>query len=142
MISIDWATRVITVPKADTVQIQAAPEVRTYNVNTFRQELKDLEDDPDGMPFPDTHSHVTEITISGVTYTRFVEIINGYTVEFEDGQYTVVTTDANHNIGDVKVANQVSLTTNNSAGLVKGTASDDVWGHSKALSVSKFLGLK
>ena len=79
--------------------------------------MKDLEDGEPGMPFLDTHNHNTEVTLSGVTYARSVEIINGYTVTFEDGMYTVVCSGANHNIDDVKTVNQVSLIINNSAGL-------------------------
>jgi hypothetical protein len=83
-----------------------------------RRALKDLEDDEAGMPFLDTHRHNTEITISGVTYARTVEIINGYTVTLEDGQYRVRTVGANHNIADVLNLNQVSLLVQNSAGLI------------------------
>jgi hypothetical protein len=43
-------------------------------------------------------------------------------VEFEDGQYTVNCVGANHNISDVKVANQVSLIVNNAAGLITNSA--------------------
>jgi len=89
------------------------------DVDQFRLDLKDLEDNEEGMPFPDTHSHKTELTLSGVTYVRSVEIINNYTVEFEDGQYVVRCVGANHNIADVKVANQVSLIIGNSAGYIK-----------------------
>jgi hypothetical protein len=121
-ISITWGTKVINVPKADLTLIQASPEVRELDLDWFRLQLKDLEDDPEGMPFVDTHRHNTEVTLSGLTYARIVEIINGYTVEFEDGQYTVNCVGANHNISDVKVANQVSLIVNNAAGLITNNA--------------------
>jgi hypothetical protein len=117
-VTIDWGTRVISVPKADLNLIQASPEVRELDVNWFRLQLKDLEDDEEGIPHPDTHRHFTEVTLAGLTYARIIEIINGYTVEFEDGQYTVNCTGANHNLSDVKVANQVSLIVNNAAGLI------------------------
>jgi hypothetical protein len=121
-ISIDWGSKVINIPKADMTLIQASPEVRELDVNAFRLTLKALEDDADGMPFPDTHRHTTEVTLAGLTYARIVEIINGYTVEFEDGQYTVNCVGANHNISDAKVANQVSLIVNNAAGLITNSA--------------------
>jgi hypothetical protein len=118
-ISITWPTKVILIPKADTTLVDAGPpEIRSYDVNTFRQALNDLQDDEEGIVFDTTHEHTPEKTLSGVTYARFVEIINGYTVEFEDGQYQVNLSGANHNIGDVKVANQVSIVIGNSAGLV------------------------
>jgi hypothetical protein len=110
------------VPKADLPLLQASPEVRELDVDWFRLELKDLEDDAEGMPFPDTHRHFTEVTLAGLTYARIVEIINGYTVEFENGTYTVNCTGANHNLSDVKVANSVSLIVNNAAGLINNLA--------------------
>lgn len=117
-VSVDWGTKVITVPKADTTLVSLGPpEVRSYSVDTFRLALKGLEDDADGMAFPDTHTHNTEITISGVVYARLVEIINGYTVTFEDGQYQVQLSGANHNLADVINANQVGILVQNSAGL-------------------------
>jgi len=121
-ISIDWGTRIISIPKADLTLIQASPEVREINVNWFRLELKKLEDDDAGIPFPDTHRHSTEVTLAGLTYARIVEIINGYTVEFENGQYSVNCVGANHNLSDVKVQNSVSLIVNNAAGLITNTA--------------------
>jgi len=47
-----------------------------------------------------------------------VEIINGYTVTFEDGQYRVTLLGANSNVADVTNVNQVSIQPNNSAGQV------------------------
>lgn len=98
--------------------IQSSPEMRELDLDTFRLALKDLEDDEEGMTLPDTHSHVTETTLAGLTYARIIEILDPYTVEFEDGQYTVNCVGANHNLSDVKVANQVSLVVNNAAGLI------------------------
>jgi len=117
-ISIDWPTGVITVPKADTTLIQSTPtEIRQLNLDTFRLTLKDLEDDPAGMPWPKTHNHNTSVTVGGVTLARVIEIINGYTVTFEDGQYAVNLVGANSNVGDVVNVNQVSVRSANSAGL-------------------------
>lgn len=121
-VSIDWGQKIINVPKADMTLIQPSPEVRELDLDSFRLILKDLEDDLEGMPFPDTHRHNTEVLLAGLTYARTIEIINGYTIEFEDGQYTVNCVGANHNISDVKVANQVSLIINNAAGLISSSA--------------------
>ncbi len=117
-LSINWATKVITVPQADLSLISAG--LYQLDVDAFRLALKDIEDSEDGMGFPDTHRHNTEVTLSGVTYSRFVEIINGYTVTFQDTgtPYTVKCVGANHNLGDVKNVNNVSLIVGNSAGLI------------------------
>lgn len=118
-LSIDWATKVITVPQADLTLISGS--LYELDVDAFRLELKDIEDSEEGMAFPDTHRHNTEVTLSGVTYARTFEIINGYTVTFENGSYTVRCVGANHNLADVKNVNSVSLIIGNSAGLVVPT---------------------
>jgi hypothetical protein len=115
-ISINWTNKVILVPKTDLTYLSGSSY--ELDVNWLRLSLKGIEDGTEGIVFLDTHRHNTELTLSGVTYARAVEIINGYTVEFEDGQYTVVCVGANHNLADVKVANQVSLIIGNSAGLI------------------------
>jgi len=76
------------------------------------------------MALVDIIRHNTEVTLGGVTLARTVEFINGYTIEFEDGQYAVTLTGANNNIADVMVVNQVSLRSNNSAGLIVTGAGD------------------
>jgi hypothetical protein len=125
-ITIDWGTRVINVPRADLPVQQASPEVRTLDLDWFRLQLKELEDDEEGMTFPDTHIHNTEVQIGGITLSRVIEVTNGYTVTFEDGQYSVDCTGANSNIMDVANPNQVSIRSNNSAGLIHPTAFDDI----------------
>lgn len=122
-ISVNWGTLVINVPKLDMPVIQASPfEIRQLDVNGFRLELKALESSAEGVTSLRTHNHVTETTLAGISYARSVEIINGYTVEFEDGQYGVSLIGANNNILDVKVGNQVSVLGNNSAGLINSEA--------------------
>jgi len=115
-ISIDWVTKVITVPKAYLNPLGG--EIYEFDINQFRLDLRDLEDSEEGIPFLPTHSHNTTVTVGGVTLARVVEIINGYTVTFEDGQYAVNFLGANTNIGDVTNVNQVSIRPSNSAGLV------------------------
>jgi hypothetical protein len=144
VVTIDALERVIHVPKAFMTMV--SPTLYELDVNALRLALKSLEDDAEGMAMPDTHRHNTVLVLSGVAYARSVEIINGYTVEFEDGQYVVRCVGANHNLADVKVLNQVSLVIGNSAGLVEvssgsgsgPTASevaDAVWGHASATSL-------
>ena len=117
-VTIDWANKIIFVPKTETLLLQSTPtEIRQLNLDDFRRTLKDLEDDAEGMTFLDTHRHVPPITVGGVTLARIVEIINGYTITFEDGQYAVNLVGANSNIGDATNVNQVSVRSANSAGL-------------------------
>jgi len=116
-VSIDWGTKVIYVPQSDLTPKGGV--LYELDLNWFRIQLRDLEDNEAGIPFLMTHRHNTEVLLSGVIYARTVEIINDYTVEFEDGQYVVSCVGANHNLADVKVANQVSLIIGNAAGLIK-----------------------
>lgn len=117
-ISINWGTKVISIPRADMTLIQSVPtEIRQLNLDTFRLALRNLEDSDDGMAFERTHKHNTSVTVGGVTLARVIEMINGYSVTFEDGQYAVNLVGANSNVGDVVNVNQVSVRSANSAGL-------------------------
>lgn len=169
-VSINWGTRVIYIPQSDLTFISA--NVYELDVNWLRLQLKSLEDSPEGMSFPDTHKHNTEVVLSGVVYARIVEIINGYTITFEDtmSHYTIRCSGANHNIADVLNPGMNNLIIGNSAGLqtvVSGSGvtpqdmldiatkvwekptSEITWAGSigeyvktKLLSVSRFLALK
>jgi hypothetical protein len=119
MITIDWATKVIFVPKSFSTLVQISPsEIRSLDLNAFRVALKDIEDNEDGIVYPDTHRHNTEVTLSGINYARVIEILSPYTVTFEDGQYAVNLIGANSNVADRVNVNQVSVRAANSAGLV------------------------
>jgi len=118
-ISIDWGSRIITVPQGDLTLISGT--LYELDTNWFRLALKDLEDSAEGMVNPDTHRHATEVVISGVTYARFFEIINGYTVTFDPNDpYTIRLSGTNNNIADVMSPghHHTSLLSANSAGLV------------------------
>lgn len=116
-VTIDWGTKTINIYQSDLTLISGS----LYELDTewLRLQLKALEESEEGMTFLDTHRHATEVTISGVTYARFIEIINGYTVQFlPQAHYTVRLAGSNNNIPDVKVASEVSIVAQNSAGLV------------------------
>jgi hypothetical protein len=123
MISIDWGTKIISIPKAYTTLVQASPtEIRDLPLNQFRLDLKTLEASSEGMPHLKTHRHNTEISLGGIVYARTIEIISGYTITFEDGNYAVNLTGANSNVGDVVNLNQVSIRSQNAAGLISNAA--------------------
>jgi hypothetical protein len=122
-ITITWSTKVINVPKADLTLIQSFPtEIRELDLNGFRLTLKALEASEEGMSYLDSHQHNPPVTVGGVELARVVEIINGYTVTFEDDQYAVNLVGANSNVADVVNVNQVSVRSGNSAGLVTSSA--------------------
>lgn len=122
-ISIDPITFVIFIPKADLTLVQSSPfEVRQLDLNAFRLELKAYEDDVRGIYLLKTHDHNTEVTLSGLTFARVIEILPPYTITFEDGQYAVNLVNANSNVSDKVNVNQVSVRSANSAGLVAATS--------------------
>jgi hypothetical protein len=122
-ISIEWGTKVITVTQTDTdILTQVSGTLYEMDTLAFQRELKDLEDDEEGMPFPDTHEQALENTISGVTYVRAINIINGYSLTFSpNSQWTVLMDGAsNNNFHDIAAGilnqNQVQVIPQNSAG--------------------------
>ena len=124
-VTIDWTMKIISIPKSDLTLVQSDPfEVRELDLDWFRLQLKDLEDSAEGIVCPDTHRHNTEVTLGGLTFARVIEIINGYTVSFENGNYAANLVGANSNVGDVTNLNEVSVRTQNSAGLIVSETAD------------------
>ena len=143
-LSINWAMKVISIPQS--YLTPKGGSVYELDVDVFRKDLKSIEDSEVGMIFPDTHRHNTEVVIGGVTYARTVEMINGYTVTFEDGQYIVNLVGANNNVVDVATLNQVSIRPSNAAGLIvsgsgvtqqdKEDIAEEVWTHTDGVKLS------
>lgn len=116
--SVNWATRVVTIPKADLALLSASPEIRELNVNQLWTALIDIQDGEEGITFPDIVRNTPPLTFSGLTLARVVEVINSYTITFESGAYNVNVTGGNSNVADVTNKNSVGVNTANSAGLV------------------------
>lgn len=134
-ITITWGTKIINVPKNYLTLISGS--VYELDTNQMRLDLKALEDDEAGMPFPDTHSHNTTVTVGGVTLARVFQIINGYTVTFEDGQYAVELSGTNNNIPDVANVNQVSIRSFNTAGMIEAGTSGLTSGEAADLALAR-----
>jgi len=125
-ITIDRTTRVIAVPKADMTLVQSSPiEIRELDISAFHFILRDIEDDEEGIYIPTTHNYVAPISVGGVTLALIFELINGYTVTFEDGSYAVNLAGGNSNIADKTNFNLVSVRSTNSAGLVQSREIED-----------------
>lgn len=114
--TISWEAKIVNVPKIDLAPVGGA--LYEYDMNQFHLALKDLEDDEEGIVFPDTHVHNPPVTISGILLARQIIMINGYTITFEDGQYAINLINANTNVAENTNINQVSIRPQNSAGLV------------------------
>lgn len=115
-LSIDWNSRVISVPQADLTYV--SPGLYELDVEDFRRWLKDIEDSEEGIAMPDTHRRNAPVTLSGTTYAQTFELLAPYTVTFENGSYRVRVTGGNHNIADRMNPNSVSIEIGNSAGLI------------------------
>lgn len=121
-ISIDPATKVITVPQADCTFVSGT-FYRLPSETKFRFDVNALMDDEDRIWLQPPISHNTEVTVAGVTYARFIEIINGFSITFTpDTPWTVEITESNNNLHDVAAGilnqNQVQVITTNAAGLI------------------------
>jgi len=151
VVTINWATKVISILRSELTPISGT----LYELDTdwFRKQLKDIEDSSDGMAFERTHKHNTEVTVAGVTYARFIEIINGYSITFEDDYYSVRLTGSNNNIFDIQNGilnqNHVQVIPGNSAGLIvvtedtgSGLTSEEHNKLMKTLEQGKFIALK
>lgn len=126
-VTINWGTKVISILQSDLTLIAGSKYY--LDVDVFRLALKDLEDSELGIIFDKTHNHNSVVTLSGVDYARVVEIINGYTVSFEDTgtPYSVRLQGANNNVFDVtNVIPNVSIIVTNSAGLTSPVSAADI----------------
>lgn len=146
MLSIDYGnTNIINVPQSYVTLVSGT--FYTMDTDQFRKDLRELEASEEGIVFPATHTHATEVTVAGTTLARSVIIIAPYTVEFENGAWTVQLEGSNNNIwsvGDgILVQNMVQVIPTNSAGLItvvsgsgvteqdKDDIADKVWESSK-----------
>ena len=122
-LSVNEVTKVITVPQSDLL-LQSG-SVYTYDTETFRTELRQWEASFPGGPRSTTHKRNPPVTVGGITLAQTIEVINGYTVTFQDGQYRVILQGSNNNILDVANVNQVSIAPTNSAGLTYSKQVED-----------------
>lgn len=120
-ISLLPATKRIYIPKAD-LTVVSAPYYYQLDIDWFRLQLRDLEDNEEESALMRTHNHVAPFVVGALTLARVVEILPPWQVEFEDGQYQVDAVGGNHNIGDRKIFNQVGFNPNLSAGYISVTS--------------------
>ena len=118
IVNMDWGNLNIIVPRTEMLLVQTVPvEVRQLDLTELRLALHNQQESVYGMSYPDIHSHNPPVVVSGVTLAQVVEIINGYTLTFEDGLYNVNIVGGNSNVADITIKNSVGVNTANSAGL-------------------------
>lgn len=129
--TVNWQTRVVSIPKTDLTLVTASPEVYNLDLDTFRLAVRAIEASEAGIVFQTEGQtapnsgiirHTPPSTFGNTTLARVVSMINTFKVEFEDGQYTVEIIGGNSNFNTEVVRNQVSIATNNSAGIVQVTS--------------------
>lgn len=127
-LSLDPATKLITIPQADLTFISGALYV--LDTNQFKQDVMALLASESYIWMDDAFIHNTEVTVAGTTFARTIEFINGYSIQFEDtgGAYTVRLEGSNNNIFDVEngiliPTSLVTVVPTNSAGLIVGGGS-------------------
>jgi len=131
-ISIDWTTFEIYIPQSYLTSLGGT--AYQLNVETLRNDLKNIEDSDEGMPFSGTHNRNAPSTLSGVTYAQTFEVISPYTITFQNTgtPYVVSCVGANHNLGDVtNFDGGMSLIIGNSAGLQVVTSGSGVTAQDK-----------
>ena len=119
-LTLDPATKVITIPQADLTLVSGS--LYELDTNQFRKDVFDLIASESYIWMPDAFSHNTEVTVAGTTFARTLEFINGYSVTFENLLYSVRLAGSNNNIFDVEngilnASGNVTVIGQNSAGL-------------------------
>ena len=127
-LSLDPATRLISVPQADLTFVSGT--LYELDTNQFRKDVMALLASESYMWMPDAFQHNSEVVVAGTTFARTLEFINNYSVQFENtgAAYTVRLIGSNNNIFDVEngiltPTPLVTVISGNSAGLVNGDIS-------------------
>lgn len=103
----------ITIPKSD-LALDSGTKYK-LDVDVFWQLLRDYADSSEGIVNP-----VIYARIAATASTPSITEINAdyFSLQFEDGLYSVNVINGNTNIRDVEVKNQVSVNTNNTTGFI------------------------
>ncbi len=115
--SVNWLTKLITIPQSDLLLL--SPGIYQLDLGEFHKEIRRLEwEFNEGLLWEEILSYNPVVVLGGISYAPGIEVINGYTVEFQNGAYAVNLAGANSNVADVSVVNNVSIRPQNSAGLI------------------------
>lgn len=120
--SVNWVTRVISIPHTDLTLVSGTRY--SLSMDTFRVEIRRLESAfNEGLWAPQILDHTNpKIDFAGSDYAGFDELINGYSVTFTGSVERVDLLGSNNNLIDVLNATGVSVVPSNSAGLQRITS--------------------
>lgn len=111
-LQLDWPTKVITVPLSELTFVSGTRY--TITVDYWFQLLREANYTEEGIVFDTMYSNIPPTTST----PRIVEVINGYTAQFENGLYSVEFINGNTNYRDIEIKNNVSVGTNNTTGFI------------------------
>lgn len=115
--SVNWITKVISIPSAD-LELVSGTRYR-LQMSAFLKEIRRLEwAYGDGMWAPQILDHTNAKTLAGTTFAPFDEVINGYTIQFTGAATRVDLVGSNNNLIDVLIPTGVAVVPSNSAGLL------------------------
>lgn len=143
-ITIDHATQVISVDQADLTFVSGA--LYDFDTNDFRLQVGALLDDEAYIWMPEAFIHNTEITVAGTTFARSIQLINGYSITFEDVTMSVRYTGSNNDMFDVEnsklnPSGNVTIVSQNAAGLVNaGGDPAEVWAETPVAELAAIPG--
>jgi hypothetical protein len=130
--SVDWATKIITVPLADLTLISGSNY--SLNAGDFWIEMRRLEASPgDGLWAEQAVEYVNTQVLSGITYSAIVKLINSYTWNTDTTNKNIFLIGFNSNLLDVFIPGSgISVLANNSGGKIDagggaGASAQEVW---------------
>jgi len=121
-ITINQSTRLISIDQSELTFVSGT--LWDADTDAIRLSIIDILDGESHMWMPDAINHNTEVAVAGVTYARVIEVINSYSLQFEDtgSAYTVRLLGSNNNYFDTEngilvPTPLVTVISTNSAGL-------------------------
>lgn len=122
MATIDPALKRVTIPQTDLTLVSGS--LYELDTNTFRLAIGALLASEDYIWMDDMFRHNTEVSVAGTTFARTIEVINSWSLTFENISMAVRLAGSNNNFFDAEsgvLINQplVNVIGQNSAGLVR-----------------------
>jgi len=134
-LSLNEPTKLITVPKDYLTLI--AGTLYELDTEQFRVDMNDIMDNERYIWMDDYATRNAPVTVAGTTLAQSLEIINGYSIEFDDtlGAFSVRLVGSNNNLFDIQngilVQNLVQVIPTNAAGLIIVTSGSGVTAQDK-----------
>lgn len=110
--TVDWQNKIVHIEINDLKSV--AQNIYELNPLDFKEKAQGFEASEEGILHDEIVEYKPPIYLDGATVPDVVEVVNGYTITFEDGQYAVNLKGANSNIAEVTNVNGVQVRSFNS----------------------------